>query len=445
MEKLFAFMIVNVFLLLGFIVREKITIIKKLYIPSSIIGGILLLIAGPQILGLVDVSADIKGYSGFLIIIILTCIVFGARMNRERVHSYGDFTVVNMAMYGFELFFGVVVGCILSNVWKTLPPNWGVMSVFCFWGGHGTAASTSGQYTAAGFEDYLSLALFCATVGLITAMVCGMAVINWGIRKGFTNYVKRAEELPAWYYGGVLPKEEQAPVGNEKTSSASVNAVALQMSFIMLCIFIGWGIKYLGTTYIHPVFDEIDELVNGIIGAVILWPLMIKTKTDAYVDKKTVNQISGFCLDYLIVAALGTLRLEAVATYILPVTIFCLICVPVYIAGFIITSVRFCKEDWFEKMVNNLGQGLGSSATGLALLRCVDPNFKSASADAGGVASAVTMPIWVTIIALGPVLALSSGGTVKLLILGAAITIVFLAIGFIFFDNKDRKLFGGQK
>lgn len=445
MSTIFAFMIVNVFLLAGFVLREKVGFLKKWYIPSSIIGGVLLLLAGPQVLNIVDVSDSIKGYSGYLIIIILTCTVFGAKMDRSRLRSYGDFTVVNMAMYGFELFFGVLLGCGISAIWKGLPPNWGIMSVFTFWGGHGTAASTSGLYTSAGYEDYLGLALFCATVGLITAMVCGMAVVNWGIRKGYTSYVKRASELPSWYYGGLLPAEEQGPVGKEKTSSASVNAVALQMSFIMFCIFIGWGITKLGAMYIHPIFAEIDELVYGIIGAVIIWPIMLKTKTSDYVDKSTVNNISGFCLDYLIVAAMGTLRLESVKTFAVPVILFCAICVPVYIFGYIAFSAKFCGDDWFEKMICNLGQGLGSTATGLALLRCVDPDFKSSAADATGVAGAITMPIWVTMIAVGPAIALTDGGTVSLLLIGAAITIGFAIVGLLFFNCKDRTLLGGKK
>ncbi len=445
MDTIFAFMIVNVFLLLGFVVREKVTILKKLYIPSSIIGGILLLIAGPQILGIVDVSDSISGYSGYLIIIILTCVVFGARMDRSRLRSYGDYTIVNIAMYGFELFFGVLVGCGLSVIWKNLPPNWGIMSVFCFWGGHGTAASTSGLYTSAGYEDYLSLALFTATVGLAVAMICGMAVVNWGIRKGYTSHVKKAESVPSWYYGGALPESEQTPIGKEKTSSASVNGAALQMSFIMFCIFVGWGIKYLGSAYISPIFDDIDSLVNGVIGAIIVWPIMLKTKTDKYVDKATVSHISGFCLDFLIVAAMGTLRLETIATYIVPVCLLCVICVPVYILAYIAYSAKFCREDWFEKMVCNLGQGLGSTATGLTLLRCVDPEFETSSADGSGVSAALTMPIWVTLMAVGPAIALTEGGAVKLILIGLAITIGFTIVGILFFNCKDRKLFGGTK
>ena len=444
-EQMFAVAVLSFFLLLGVFIREKITIIQKLFIPASIVGGVLLLICGPQVLNIVDITAAVKSYITNLIIIVLTCIVFGNAMDRKRLHSYADFTVVNMATYGLQLVCGLALGWVLSVIWNGLPTNWGIMGVYSFWGGPGTAASTGGFYANAGQEDYLGLALFCATVGLVSSMTVGMCVVNWGVKRGYCSYIDKPEKLPEHFYGGILPQEEQLPIGREKTSSSGINAIALQLAFIMLCILCGWGFKQLGARFISPAFLEIDSLVDGVIGAVIIWPLMSKSKAAAYVDKSTVNSISGLCLDYLIVVAMGTLRLETITSYIIPVIIFCLICVPLFTAQCIILSAKFCRDDWFEKMINNLGQVLGSTPTGLALLRCVDPNFKSCSADAGGVAAAITMPIWVTMIAVGPEMALSPNGAFKVLGIGTAITIVSIVIGFMFFYVKDRGMWGNKK
>ncbi len=444
-EHVFAICVISFFLLLGVFIREKIPIIKKLFIPASIVGGVMLLICGPQLLGLVDITSTVKDYVTNFIIIVLTCIVFGNRMDAKRLHSYADFTIVNMTLYGIELLLGLGLGLILSMIWSKLPTNWGIMAIYTFWGGHGAASSTGALYANAGQEDYLGLALFCATMGLVSSMTVGMYVVNWGVKKGYCVHVDRPEKLPQYYYGGILPEDKQEAIGHEKTSSSGVNAIALQVAFIMVCILCGWGLKRLGTLYISPLFNEIDSLVDGIIGAIIIWPIMLKTKTAPYVDKTTINNIGGFCLDFLIVVAMGTLRIESISYYIVPVIIYIVILVPLFTLGYIALSAKFCRDEWFEKMINNLGQGLGSSPTGLALLRCVDPNSKTCSADAGGVAAAVAMPIWVTMIAIGPKIALSQNGVYKMFGIGAAITLVGLFLGRAFFYVKDRNWLGGKK
>ena len=438
MDVILSFMIVNVFLLLGMLLREVVPVFKKLFIPASILGGILLLLCGPQVLGLFDITADIKGYPNFLIIIILTCTVFGNRVDKSRIRSYADFTVVNATIYGIQLFCGVGLGYLLSRIWTTLPPNWGIVSVFTFWGGHGAGASSAKIFTDAGYEDYLGIAMVCATVGLIAAMTIGMMIVNWGIRKGHCKFTSTPEKLTPDEYGGILPQEKREPIGLCRTSSAGINSLALQMALIFACIMVGWGIKELGAAFIHPVFLQIDEIVNGIIGALIIWPIMRKAKVDDLVDKKTVNNISGFCMEYLIVAAVGTLRLETMATFIAPITIYCIVMIAIMIVIAVPLGYKFHRDEWFEKMITNYGQCTGSTPTGLALLRCVDPKNESCAADATGVSAAVFMPVYVTMIAFGPVIALSGGGTLKLMGIGIVLTAVGLILGNVFFKAKDH-------
>ena len=43
------------FLLIGFVIREIFKPLQRIYIPASIIGGVIALIVGPQVLGLVSI------------------------------------------------------------------------------------------------------------------------------------------------------------------------------------------------------------------------------------------------------------------------------------------------------------------------------------------------------------------------------------------------------
>lgn len=440
MTLLLDFMILNLFLGLGWVVREKVPVLQKIFMPSSVIGGILLLLCGPQVLQLVPVSDIMGKYPNFLIIIILTCLVFGSKLDKQRVRSYMDYTTVAAGTYGAMLFFGVGIGALLSKIWTSMPPNWGITAIYSFYAGHGAAGSAAAIFSEGGYPDFMGISMIVATVGLVAALTIGMPLLNWGIRRGYCQFVDKPEKLPKDYFGGPMPKAKQTPIGIVKTSTSGINPIALQMFFISACIMLGYVLRQFGIRYISGYFKNVNDLVLGIIGAIIIWPIMCKTKTDVYVDKKTVSNISGFALEYLIVSAVATISVDAMVSYIVPIVIYCVLMLAVLTFLYVFISSRFCKEQWFEKMVNVFGQCIGNAATGMTLLRCIDPKSESCSGDASGMSLLLFMPVWVGMIAVGPVLAMSQGGTMKLLVIGGVLMVVFYGIGF-FFLNTKRKLF----
>lgn len=439
MSLLMDFMILNIFLGIGWFVREKFTLLQRIFMPSSVVGGILLLICGPQLLNIVPISPMIGKYPNFLIIIILTCLVFGTRFDSKRARSYMDYTLVAAGTYGAQLFFGVGIGALLSKVWTTMPPNWGITTIYSFFAGHGAAGSAAAIFTEKGYPDFMGIAMVVATVGLVAALTIGMPLLNWGIRKGFCEFVDKPEKLPPDYYGGPMPAEKQTPIGTVKTSTAGINAIALQMFFISLCIMIGYLLRLAGVTYISPYFKNVNDLVLGIIGAIIIWPIMCKTGADVYVDKKTCSNISGFCLEYLIVSAVGTISVSAMVSFIIPITVYCVLMLAILTFLYVYMSAKICKEQWFEKMVVVFGQCIGNAATGLTLLRCIDPKTESSAGDAGGMGLFLFMPVWVGMIAIGPELAVLENGTMILLGIGAGLMAICYGIGLIFM-NTHRKI-----
>jgi ESS family glutamate:Na+ symporter len=126
---LWDFVIMSIFLILGYVIREKIVLFQKLFIPSSVIGGILMLIAGPQVLGIIEIPKTISQYPGVLIIIILAALVLGIKIDNNKIKSYFDYSTVLLITYGALLFFGVGIEIVLGFVWNDLPPGWGLLGV----------------------------------------------------------------------------------------------------------------------------------------------------------------------------------------------------------------------------------------------------------------------------------------------------------------------------
>lgn len=69
--------------------------------------------------------------------------VFGVTINRKKLGSYLDYSCMTMTSYGMQLGLGVLLGWLLQKIWPGLPDGWGVMGVFSFHGGHGTAAAAA--------------------------------------------------------------------------------------------------------------------------------------------------------------------------------------------------------------------------------------------------------------------------------------------------------------
>ena len=86
---------------------------------------------------------------------------------------------------------------------------------------------------------------------------------------------------------------------------------------------------------------------------------------------------------------MATLDIDLISTYIVPIVVYTAICCALTLAIALGFCKLFCKDEWFEKAIMAFGVGTGNTATGLALVRAVDPDSNSSAPDNHGVYSAV--------------------------------------------------------
>lgn len=231
--------LIGVFMLAGFFVREIVKPIQKLFLPASLIGGLLALILGQQMLGLVEIPESFSKFSNVLIAPIMAALLFGVTINKKKVVGYMDYICVEQGIYGMQMCVGAGLGALLAVIWPGLPKGWGTMGVFAFQGGHGNAGAAGQTYENLGIPGNMSIGMVLATFGLIMAMLVGMIVVNIGVRKGWTKFVKDAQKQPDWYYGGVLPDDKKTSIGNTVTSSIGINHLALQGGWLLGSVYVG--------------------------------------------------------------------------------------------------------------------------------------------------------------------------------------------------------------
>ena len=156
------------------------------------------------------------------------------------------------------------------------------MGVFAFHGGHGTAAAAAATFDKLGVPGNMSVGMVLSTLGLVVAMAVGMIMVNYGIRKGWGTYVKEPQKQPDYFYGGVLPKEKRAASGHTVTTSISINHLALQVSWLLLALFIGRQLfGFLGS--FSEFFAGMPSVLHGIFGGAIL----------VYLKAYKVRQVRG--------------------------------------------------------------------------------------------------------------------------------------------------------
>lgn len=394
-----------VFLLAGFVIREVVTPLKKLYIPASMIGGILALIMGPQVLGLIEIP-DVWGkLASPMVNIVIACMIFGITIKRGAFKGLGNTIVCTFFIYCAQVAVGALCGAGLSKLWTSLPIQWGIMPVFCFYGGHGGAVTAGDAFATAGIENMTDLGILFSTVGLIVALTVGMFWVNYGIRKGYAQNVKDISHNKLEM--GPLPEEQRTPVGKITVPTSGVAALALQLALILFSIWIGEKIINLLAMLI-PALSTLPSLLYGVIGAFIVWNLMVVTKTDRYADKATINSISGFALEVCICSATATLNLKFIAANLVPILIICVVMTVLVSVFAMVLCRRWMNRDWFEFAMNRFGSCTGVSATGWALYRCVDPDGKTSVAQQVGLCSALDTPFSSTMIAFLPLIATAS-------------------------------------
>ena len=120
--------ILLVFLLIGFALRELIKPLQKLFLPAGLIGGIVALLVGPQVLGWVNLPESWSGMASPMINIVLTCLMFGTALNKSKIRTYAGAVNLVILTYFAQMFFGTLTGrrsgavCLKAGaLWPSLP------------------------------------------------------------------------------------------------------------------------------------------------------------------------------------------------------------------------------------------------------------------------------------------------------------------------------------
>jgi glutamate:Na+ symporter, ESS family len=431
----FSICILGVFLLAGKILRVKIRLFQKIFLPASIIGGFLALFCGPYMVDILPpfILDTWREIPGILINFVFATLFLGVAVPGIRVlwAQGGSQLCFGMIAGSGQYFFALLITVLILIPFFNVSPVFATILEIGFAGGHGTAAGMRTVFEQLGFPEGADLAQMSATVGLIVAVVGGIFYINIAIRKGYCVNLDQSKGIPEFKKKGLIPESERFNISRATVASESIEPMAFHFAITALAILTGW-LLLAGVRQIHPVVSGFPLFPLAMIGGMIIQILSVNLKVDGYYDRSSFERILGFSLDVLVVAAIASIRLDLFLENLWPFLILMAIGVAWLFFCLIVLAPRMFPYNWLERGVTEYGMQSGVTAMGLLLLRLVDPNYKTDTAQAFGFKQMLYEPFLGggLITATAPFIVLNMGVWWSIMITGA-IMVIFMIISWL--------------
>ena len=393
--------IISLLLLVGKLMRVKLKIIQKLFIPPSLLAGFIGLALGPHGFDVLPLSTQTGTYAGILIAFIFGALPLTSQKAKGNSQEVGTMWAYSQAGLLLQWAFGGLLGLLVLNQIWPVSPGFGITMPSGFCGGHGTAAAIGQAFAQLGHDEILTLAMTAATFGIVGSVILGLIFVKWGAKKKHTTYLADYNDLPDELRTGLLPKEKRESMGESTCSSISIDSLSFNLAVVCAIALSGYGISKLAA-YFMPGF-ELPVFSCAFVAGILIKKALDRTRASESICPQTVNHISGAMTDYLVAFGIASIKLSVVLEYIVPLAILLLSGLAVTLTYVFVMARKMMKECWFEKALFSWGWFTGTMAMGIALLRVVDPKMKSRCLDNYALAYLFIAPVEISLITFAPV------------------------------------------
>ncbi len=384
-------------LLTANMLKRKIKFLEKSLIPTSVLGGTILLI----IAGFYDLVAKTpmfetkffaeNGYNTLEIITYHT-LALGfiastfksskGKLSPQRASEIFNTGVTTVSTYLLQGFVGMGITILAAMMIKGFFPASGLLLAFGFGQGTGQAMNYGNIYELEhGFVGGKTFGLTIAAVGFLCASFGG--VIHLQIlkrkKKKIINNVSESEELAM---ADIIQEKNEIPM------QGSMDKMTFEIAFVMIAYLITYLIIFwLGVLLpgMRSVIYGFNFLI-GVLSAMLIKQVLKLLKKFSiskreYINDFLMTRVSNFFFDLMVVAGIAAIRLGVLKNY-------WGIMIILGVAGFIITYFynRIVAKTLFpayceEQFMMMYGMLTGTASTGTILLREIDGEFKTPASD----------------------------------------------------------------
>ena len=396
MNAVIIFCLLSVLLVVGKLLRVALPILQRLYLPSSVVGGLA---------GLVLISVfrnyipnewigGMKQLPGFLINVVFASLFLGkVTPSFKKIWNLAmpQLCMGQLLAWGQYVFGLGLCGLLLIPCFG-VPEAFGNLLEIGFQGGHGTVGGLISTFEAYHWSDGIALGYTMATAGMVLGVVIGMVLVNWALRKGAVSNVRTFDDRNKFEQLGIYHPEERPDAGKQTVFCDSIDSLAWHIALIGLAILLGFTmLKGFQLLEIELFPKNGKRLFSGfplfplcMIGGLVLQKAMEKVKAHTLIDHGQMQRLAGGALDFLVVSAVATIQISVVAANWKPLLVLIVAGTLWSVILVVFLAPKLFREAWFERAIAEFGQSLGVTATGLLLLRTVDPENKTVAAESFG-------------------------------------------------------------
>jgi ESS family glutamate:Na+ symporter len=382
-------------LLVGNILKKGIPLLRRSLIPTSVIGGVLLLITSSvfkAVTGDVMFDTAIFGGDGMDNLEIITYHALalgfiassfkttGERLTGKRASEIFNTGVTTVSTYLLQGIFGLAITMVVALVINGFFSAAGVLLPFGYGQGTGQALNYGAIYESDfGFVGGRSFGLTIAAAGFLSASIGGVIHLNFMKKCG---KIAVSERTDGSLHTDSIDSEIEIPM------QESIDKMTVQMALIFLAYVCAYFLMYaLGALF--PSMRSVIYGFNFLLG--VLMATLIKLILNFLRKKKIVKKkypnnflmtrVSNFCFDVMVVAGIAAIRLDILENYWQIVLILGGVgLVITYIYNMIVAKTLF-KDYAEEQFLMMYGMLTGTASTGVILLREVDRDFKTPASD----------------------------------------------------------------
>jgi len=422
------FCLCGVFLIVGVLIRSRVRLLQRYVIPAAVVGGVVGLVLGRNVLGWIPTSENFPQYANILIDVLFAGLFIG-----RAIPGIGFLARTAGAQAGYAYFnafgqlaIGLMVVALFAALGMNLHPIFGVQLFVGYQGGPGVATAIAPMIEKLGWAAHESAAVgeACAIAGLVLAILVGVIIVNIGIARKLTVKDGQAKagaiESPTF-----LAAERRKSIGTEIVSPEAASSLAYNFGFMAMAI-IGGKLIVMGIVTLAPPLEFLPTFPFVLVAGILVQVFLQRTGLEKFVDRATIESLSFLSLDLLIISALIAIKIKVILVYAAPMLVMLALGLLFNLAQFYFMAPRVLPGAWFEKGLGEFGQNTGSMPQALLLLKMADPRFETDAAEALALKMFLFSPIITPIAMLSLPMMVKSGPNLFIGIYLLAMVVVLL-------------------
>ena len=401
-------------LIAGVVLRAWISFLQRFLFPSCLIGGVIgLILIHTPLINIAAFDLETFAYHFFNISFISVGLTYDQQdknsSSRSKAYLKGPvwMALVQGSCFGLQAAVSGLLVIIFGILGMKLFPTFGFLVPLGFEEGPGQALSVGKVWEGFGFAQAATLGLTFAAIGYFFAFFVGVPLVNWGIRKGLAAH--GTQNLSRDILTGIISKEHQAQSAGRLTlHTGNIDSIAFPAALVGLVYLLTYAFIIYAGMFIPADAAEIlwgFFFVLGLMFAVLVRMAIHKSGYIHLINPGIQRRITGWSIDFLMVATIMAIQLMVVWKYILPITVISAIngCLTTL---FVLFLGKRLMDYNIERTAAIYGAVTGTVSCGLLLLRIADPDFKTPVAieiavmnvlsiiPIGGCLLLVNAPVW---------------------------------------------------